>query len=203
MRNAYALLGLAFLIVFGTAYFLMKETAEAPTEIDTSAEATDTNMSLNLTSSAFSDGGVIPSQFTCDGDNVSPPLSVSGVPEGTESLVLVMDDPDIPEQIKASRGITKFNHWVVYNLPSDIIDIPAGYTDGSVGLNSAAAASYTGPCPPADMEPLTHRYIFRIYALSGQLNFIKEPTLDEVEVAAKGSALAHAELTGVYSRAQE
>lgn len=212
MRHAYALLGLAFIIVFGGAYFLFHQSAEAPThtpDVEESIKETN-NMSLTLTSSAFSNGEMIPTQYTCDGDNVSPPLSISNIPEGTISLVLVMDDPDIPQEIKEARGIEKFNHWAIYNLDPNNSQIPAGesvslssYLPGLSGLNSAGSAEYTGPCPPTEYEPTTHRYIFRLYALSGQLNFIKAPTLDEVETAAKGMMIEKAELTGLYSRVKE
>lgn len=197
MRNAYALLGLAFLIVFGGAY-LVFERAEAPSSL----EDNETSMSLTLTSSVFANNQAIPSQYTCDGENINPPLTISGVPEGTESLVLVVDDPDIPEQIKKERGVSKINHWVLYNLPSDTKDIPTNAVLGSGGLNSRGNPGYIGPCPPPDMEPTTHRYIFRLYALSGTLNFVKAPTLDEVEEAAKGMLLEKAELIGIYSRAK-
>ncbi len=196
MRNAYALLGLAFVIVFGGAYLLF-EKAEAPSFLDDN----ETPMSLTLTSSAFLNNAGIPSEYTCDGGNTNPPLTISGVPEGTKSLVLVMDDPDIPEQIKKERGITKFNHWTVYNLPPETEAIAPGAVFHNMGVNGRGTAAYIGPCPPPDMEPLTHRYIFRLYALSGTLNFIKAPTLDDVEEAAKGMMLEKAELIGTYSRA--
>ena len=193
MRNAYALLGLAFLLVFGGAY-LVFERAHAPAELN----KTDSNMQLS--SQAFANNETIPSEYTCDGSNTNPPLTISGVPLEAESLVLVMDDPDIPEEIKQSRGIEKFDHWVLYNLPADTTEIPAGTAAGSAGLNSRGEGAYTGPCPPTEYGPTTHRYIFRLYALSGQLNFIKAPTLDEVEKAAQGSALGTAELIGIYDR---
>lgn len=157
-------------------------------------------MSFTLTSSAFADNEIIPPQYTCDGDNINPPLSINGVPEGTKSLVLVMDDPDIPEEVKVSRGIEKFDHWVIYNLPADAREVEAGASPGSAGINTAGQPSYTGPCPPADMEPREHRYIFRLYAISEELNFIKTPTLDEVEEAVKGMTLDSATLVGRYSR---
>lgn len=205
MRHAYALLGLAFIIVFGSAYFLFHQSAEAPTYTQDTEESKNetSNMSLTLTSSAFSDGEFIPEKYSCDGENVNPPLSISGIPEGTESLVLVMDDPDIPQVFKDARGIDKFDHWVIYNLPADTTDIPAGSVLGQVGHNSRDEASYTGPCPPTEYEPTTHRYVFRLYALSGQLNFIKAPTLDEVEEATKGSVIEQAQLTGLFTRVKE
>lgn len=203
MRNAYAILGVAFIIVFGSAFILYNR-AEAPTTTDAPL-ATNPNiiMALSLTSPAFADGEFIPSAFTCDGENMSPELRIDGVPEGAESLVLVMDDPDIPAEIKAARGIEKFNHWAVYNLSPDTLMIPEGAAVGAGGLNSRGDATYTGPCPPTEYEPTTHRYIFRLYALSGQLNFVTTPTLDEVEAAAAGSMLEKTELVGRYSRVNE
>lgn len=203
MRNAYALLGLAFIIVFGSAY-LLYEYAYAPTMTDTDVTHlpanNNTTMALTLTSPVFADGQSIPVKYTCDGDNTNPPLKISGVPEGTESLVLVMDDPDIPEEVKSSQGIDSFDHWVVYNIPADTTEIEEGAQVGTPGLNSTDAAAYTGPCPPPQHEPTEHRYIFRLYAVSGSLNFIKAPTLRDVEEAAKGMMLEKAELTGVYDR---
>jgi hypothetical protein len=149
-----------------------------------------------LASPAFNDGGLIPPQFTCDGDNVSPEITISGVPEGTQSLVLVMDDPDIPDSVKQARGILKFDHWAVYNIPPETGTIPEGVQVGSIGRNTRGDSAYTGPCPP-DRE---HRYIFRLYALSGTLNFIQQPTLDEIESAARGMTLTSTTLIGRYNR---
>ncbi|MBX2866944.1 YbhB/YbcL family Raf kinase inhibitor-like protein [Candidatus Kaiserbacteria bacterium] len=152
---------------------------------------------MELASPAFEHNGTIPSQYTCDGDRLAPPpLEVSSLPEGTGSLVLVMDDPDIPQEVKDSRGIEKFDHWALYNLPAK-----EGVINGGVsGLNGAGETGYRGPCPPPEYEPTEHRYVFRIYAVSGTLNFIKTPTLDEVETAAKGMMLDSAELIGRYER---
>ena len=204
VKNSYALLGLSFLIVFGGAYILLSQKVLAPSE-EVLEDNVDESMAMALTSSAFGDGELIPSKYTCDGENISPPLSIEGVPEGTESLVLVMDDSDIPEEIKQSRGIEKFDHWAVYNLsadttelPENLIGVPAGL--GAWGKNSSGKSVYTGPCPPSEYEPTEHRYIFRLYALSGQLNFIQEPTLDEIEKAAQKLMLEQTELLGRYDR---
>ncbi|MCB9810826.1 MAG: YbhB/YbcL family Raf kinase inhibitor-like protein [Candidatus Nomurabacteria bacterium] len=153
-------------------------------------------MALTLTSPAFADGGSIPARYTCDGENVNPELHISGVPEGTKSLVLVMDDPDIPDSVKESRGIEKFDHWVLYNIPPDTTVIKEGEMVGSEGLSSRGEVGYVGSCPP-DRE---HRYFFRLYALPDIVNFIKVPTLDEVEVIAKESAIESAVLMGKYER---
>lgn len=196
MRNAYALLGLSFLVVFVGAYLLINR-ADAPTQLEVNQSET---MSLSLSSDAFADGARIPAKYTCDGENINPSLKISNIPEGTKSFVLVMDDPDIPQAIKESRGIEKFNHWVLYNIPSDVTAIGEGAAVGSAGQNSAGDTTYRGPCPPPDMEPPEHRYVFRLYALPNELNFVKTPTLDEVETAAMSSATESAVLTGLYRR---
>lgn len=194
-RHAFMLLGLMTMIVFIGGFFALSKKAEAPVEEPNNA----TSMSLTLTSPAFVDGGTIPSRFTCDGDNINPELTIGGVPKEADALVLVMDDPDIPESVKQARGIEVFDHWVLYNLPSTMTVIPEGSVRGALGsegLNSVGKSGYIGPCPP-DRE---HRYIFRLYAIKGTLNFVKTPTLKEVEDAAKGMSLAETTLTGRYER---
>lgn len=212
MRHAFTLLGIMTLIVFGGAYVAFHDRVEAPTaetvpvltreeteEPTLPVSETKTPMKLRLTSPAFTENGNIPSQYTCDGENVNPELHISGVPEGTQSLVLVMDDPDIPDFVKKERGIEKFDHWAVYNIAPGTTVIKTGEVIGSGGLNSRGGTGYIGACPP-DRE---HRYIFRLYALSGTLNFIKTPTLDDLETASKGMMLETATLIGRYERVQK
>jgi len=186
-----------FIIVFVGVYLSSRE-AQAPTFLVENNQ--NNSMSLSLTSLAFATGEFIPRKYTCDALNINPPLTISDLPKETKSLVLVMDDPDIPAEIKASRGIKKFDHWVVYNLPPDATEIPEGSGLGTEGSNSRGEAAYTGPCPPTEFEPTTHRYIFRLYALSDSLSFEKVPTLDEVEMAAQAKTIEKAELIGLYSR---
>ncbi len=191
------------LVAYGLYAFLKPSPSVPKTEPPAlvTANAT-TSMRLTLSSPAFENDGTIPAKYTCDGDNVSPPLVISGVPEGTRSLVLVMDDPDIPSEVKQSRGIDKFNHWAVYNIPADTTEIKEGALFGTVAVNSAGNSAYTGPCPPTQYQPTEHRYVFRLYATKGTLNFIKAPTLDEVETAAKGDMLESADLVGRYDRSK-
>jgi Raf kinase inhibitor-like YbhB/YbcL family protein len=154
--------------------------------------------SFKLTSAAFAEGGVIPAKYTCDGDSkLSPPLSISGVPLGAGMLVLVMDDPDVPKELKPD-GI--FDHWVVYAIPPQTKEIPEGGIVGATGLNGAGDSAYTGPCPPPQYEPKEHRYIFTLYAVEGTLNFIKVPTKTDVLTAIQGRILAQTALTGRYAR---
>jgi Raf kinase inhibitor-like YbhB/YbcL family protein len=112
---------------------------------------------------------VIPSKYTCDSDKtLSPPLTISGAPKGTEMFVLVMDDPDVPKQLR-QNGV--FDHWVMYGIPPSTRQISEGGTAGNPGLNSADVAAYTGPCPPGDYQPAEHRYRFTLYAVSTTLNW--------------------------------
>ena len=204
MRPAFTLLGIMTCIVFVGAYIVFHEKAEAPLKedseevapVDTLDNSQSETMTLTLTSPSFTEGGQIPQKYTCDGENINPEIHVSGIPEGTESLVLVMDDPDIPESVKQARGIQKFDHWVLYNIPPQTEVIKEGEPLGTGGLNSRGESVYAGPCPP-DRE---HRYIFRLYALSGALNFIQAPTLDQVEEATRGMMIEKVELIGTYER---
>jgi len=202
MRNAYALLGVGFIIVFGGAFVLF-DTTQVPADVsgEVLLDVTqEKNMGMKLHSTAFTEGGMIPAKYTCSGENIHPPLSFEGVPAGTQSLVLVMDDPDIPQEVQTMMGIEKFNHWVLYNIPADTQVVEEGSEVGSYGLNTKGESSYTGPCPPTEYQPTTHRYVFRLYALPKILEFQTMPTLNEVEDTAKKDSLGSAELIGMYSQ---
>jgi len=147
--------------------------------------------SLSLSSPEFADGGVIPRRYTCDGDDVSPPLSWSGAPADAASLALIMDDPD-------ARG---WVHWVVYDITTSATgSLPAGWAasaDASPqGTNGWGRLGYGGPCPPSG----THRYAFRLVALDRELALPGAPTAREVLDAAAGHILGEASLTGTYRR---
>lgn len=150
-----------------------------------------TAMGLTLTSSAFKPGEQIPEMYGCHSKNISPPLQWRDIPEGTKSLVLIMDDPDAP------KGV--WVHWVLYNIPptinslnENISKLPAGT---QVGFNSWKHKNYGGPCPPSG----THRYFFKLYALDIQLAIKDNPDKSTIEAAIKGHTLASAELMGKYS----
>lgn len=155
-------------------------------------------MALSLTSSAFAPGKKIPSQYTCEGDDLSPPLAFAGVPEGTKSLALIVDDPDAPDP-KAPKLV--WVHWVVYNLPPDSQGLPedasrAGLPKGAVtGVNDWKRTMYGGPCPPIGR----HRYFHKLYALDITLP-AKELSKSALEAAMKGHVLAQAELIGTYQK---
>jgi Raf kinase inhibitor-like YbhB/YbcL family protein len=157
-----------------------------------------TAMALSLTSSAFNQGDNIPSKYTCEGDNVSPPLAIDGVPEGTKSLALLIDDPDAPDP-KAPKRV--WAHWLVYNLPPDTEGLPedasrTGLPKGAVtGLSDRKQASYHGPCPPIGR----HRYFHKLYALDTTLP-AQALTKAQLEAAMKGHVVAQAELMATYQK---
>jgi len=148
-----------------------------------------------LLSSAFTQGGGIPAVYTCDGDDVSPPLRWGLAPEGTACYALLCEDPDAP-------GGT-WVHWVVYDIPGDRTSLPQGVEaaeeleDGTLqGTNSWGRIGYGGPCPPSG----THRYYFRLYALDSRLGLAAGADADGLRHAMEGHILAEAELMGRYSR---
>ena len=153
-------------------------------------------MALTLTSGAFRPNQPIPAHYTCDGEDASPPLTWAGVPAGTRSLALIIDDPDAPDP-KHPRHV--WVHWVLYNLPPDatgLAEAAALPSGAKVGRNDWQRADYGGPCPPIGR----HRYFHKLYALDTVLPDLKHPTKSQLEQAMKGHVLAQAELVGTYER---
>lgn len=147
-----------------------------------------------LTSSAFQQGGEIPSKFTCDDKNINPHLRISGVPSGAKSLVLIVDDPDVPVAVRKDR---MWVHWVVFNIPPTVHEIAEhSRPPGTQGKNTGGTLEYQGPCPP-DRE---HRYFFKLYALDNMLSLKEGATKEEVEKAMAGHILTQTELMGRYER---
>jgi len=153
-------------------------------------------MPFELSSTAFEQGEPIPIKYSCNGEDISPPLAWGDPPEGTQSLAMIMDDPDAP----AGTWV----HWIVFNLPADVRalpeNMPAGMKFGDVaatfGLNSWGRNAYGGPCPPSG----THRYFFKLYALDMTLSLGAEVKKGTVEAAMDGHVLAQTELMGTFSR---
>ena len=158
---------------------------------------------FTLTSSSFAENESIPELFTCDGANISPELHIAGVPTDAVSLVLLVDDPDIPQVFKEQRGIDDFDHWALFNIPVNTVVIPQGGTAGLAGVNGRGEFEYTGPCPPPDLKPSKHRYIFTLYALDIELALSAGATHDEIRDAMEGHILAEATLIGVYDRSKQ
>jgi Raf kinase inhibitor-like YbhB/YbcL family protein len=158
-------------------------------------------MALTITSPAFAAGHEIPSDFTCEGADISPALAWSGAPAGTKSLALIVDDPDAPDP--AAPKMT-WVHWVLYNLPADSRGLPEAVDSGGLppgtreGKNDWKRTGYGGPCPPIGR----HRYFFKLFALDTALPDLKTPTKAELEKAMQGHILEKAELMGVYQKAR-
>ncbi len=150
---------------------------------------------MKLTSSAFSEGALIPVQYTCAGGDFSPPLAWSDLPAGAKSLALIADDPDAP--------IGTWVHWVAFNLPVTGRGLPEGIKDekqlpggGVQGTNSWRRIGYGGPCPPSG----THRYFFKLYALDTILPLDNKAAAKDVQAAIEGHILAEAQLMGRFKR---
>ncbi len=154
---------------------------------------------MELTSTAFQHGERISEKYTCDGDRLlSPPLDISGVPLGAQSLALFVEDPDVP---KALRPGGVFVHWVLFDIPPATSHLGEGAAIGTPGVNTTGGTGYTGPCPPPDYGPATHRYFFKLFALDTVLGLAAGASEEEVEAAMGGRIIATAELVGTYSRA--
>jgi len=164
-----------------------------------SANGKEVNPVMKLTCPSFESQKEIPKKYTCDGEDVSPPLSWSNVPEGTKSFVLIVDDPDAPDP--ANPRMT-WVHWVIYNLPATIASLPEGVQEKDLpkgvlqGLNDWKKPGYGGPCPPIGK----HRYFHKLYALDSVLPDLKQPTKAKLEKAMEGHVLSKAELVGLYQR---
>jgi len=152
-------------------------------------------MEIKVTSRAFQEGGMIPRRYTCDGEDVSPPLAWTGVPEGTKTIALIGDDPDAP--------MGTWVHWVLFNLPANIKElaeaVPADkelLSGAKQGRNDFRRIGYGGPCPPGG----THRYFFRLYALDSVLDLAAGASKADLLKAIQGHVLAEGQLMGKYKR---
>jgi Raf kinase inhibitor-like YbhB/YbcL family protein len=163
------------------------------------AFATEGRKFMELSSSAFVQNAEIPSVHTCEGSDQSPPLAWSGVPAGTQSLVLIVDDPDAPDP--AAPEMT-WVHWVLYNIPPGTTGLPAGVPHTNLppgtreGLNDWRREGYGGPCPPIGR----HRYVHKLVALDTVLPVLKPATKAALEKAMQGHVLAQGELVGYYKK---
>ena len=152
---------------------------------------------MKLASPSFEHSRIIPDKFTCDGPNTSPELVFSVVPAEAKSLVLIMDDPDIPDFVTKKMGVTVWDHWVVFNIPPGTKIIKEGTEPpGTHGKGTGGNLKYNGPCPP-DKE---HRYFFKLYALDTTLNLPEGSTKVQVEQAMEGHIITKAELMGRYTK---
>jgi Raf kinase inhibitor-like YbhB/YbcL family protein len=162
-------------------------------------ETKGAKMNLTLTSTSFTQGGSIPAKYTCEGPDVSPALAWNGVPEGTRSLALIVDDPDAPDP-KAPK--MTWVHWLLYNLPAGTKGLPEGVSEKDLpggtraGVTDYKKTAWGGPCPPIGR----HRYFFKLYALDTVLPDLKNPNKAALEKAMEGHILARTELMGTYEK---
>ena len=154
---------------------------------------------MQLTSSVFSNEGRIPKKYTCEGDDLSPPLQWTDAPQGTKSFALIVDDPDAPDPAKPQ---IVWVHWVLYNIPGETTrldenawrsQLPSGTV---TGINNWEKAEWGGPCPPIGR----HRYFFKLYALDTVLEGLSAPTKKDLESAMGGHILAETQLMGTYQK---
>jgi Raf kinase inhibitor-like YbhB/YbcL family protein len=185
-----------FILLFIFLAFGLSSCGATPTPASAPQEGGQT-MTFELTSSAFGQGETIPVKYTCDGEDISPPLRWSDPPEGTQSFALIADDPDAP--------VGTWVHWVLFNLPAETREVPEQATPpaGSQGpnyvvdgKNSWKRTGYGGPCPPGG----THRYFFKLYALDTMLDLAAGATKEQLLQAMEGHILGQAEVMGTYSR---
>jgi len=156
-------------------------------------------MAFTLTSTSFAHGAEIPARHTCEGSDLSPALVWTGVPQGTRSLALIVDDPDAPDP---ARPLRIYVHWVLYDIPATASGLPEGATRAELprgtleGLNDWKRTGYGGPCPPIGR----HRYFHKLYALDVVLPDLNTPSKAALEAAMEGRVLARAELMGTYQK---
>src|SRR5215213_2232028 len=180
-----------------SAVFLLSASLAACSKGD--HRAPEGPMDISLTSPAFAADGAIPAVHTCDGRDLSPALSWSGVPPSARSLALIVDDPDAPDP-QAPK--TTWVHWVVYNIPPAAGGLPEGAGSGALpsgathGRNDWKRTGYGGPCPPVGR----HRYFHKLYALDTVLPDLGRATKQRLEEAMQGHVLAHSELIGTYEK---
>ncbi len=142
---------------------------------------------MKIKSPVFEDNGMIPSKYTCEGGDINPPLIMEDIPEGTQSLALIVDDPDAP--------MGTWVHWVVFNM--DVVDtIEEDSVPGTLGSNDFGRKDYGGPCPPSG----THRYFFKLYALDGRLGLEEGAGKDDLERVMKDHIIEEARIIGLYKK---
>lgn len=144
--------------------------------------------SLTISSTSFTENGLIPVKYTCDGENISPSLHFQNLPKETVSLAIIMHDPDAPK----TGG---FTHWIAWNI-NPVKDIPENFKGGEQGMNEAQKQGYIGPCPPSG----THHYLFKVYALDAILTLNKNSNKTDLEKVMKNHILAKGELIGLYKK---
>lgn len=190
MRKAFAVkwfIVIILILILGGAVFFFGQKKPAEKEVPSESELPKV---MKISSPVFENNSQIPQKYTCDGQDINPPLEIRDIPEGTQSLVLIVDDPDAP--------MGTFLHWLVWNISPETVKIEENsIPEGAIrGRNDFGKENYGGPCPPFG----THRYFFKVYALDKKLDLVAGSKLKEIEEAMKGHILDQAELLGLYQR---
>ena len=185
---------------FSILFLLLPSCGRSPTTESLLSEKNAKGLTISIESPAFTSGGAIPKLYTCDGANVSPPLTWSGIPENAVTLALICEDPDAP------RGT--WTHWLIFDVPANVkelsegvpaqerVTVTTGGETATQGKNDFGKTGYGGPCPPAG----SHRYMFRIYALDTKLGLGPKTTRQDLLRSIKSHVLADGQLMGTYSR---
>jgi hypothetical protein len=188
MKRGWVLaLGLVILAVGAGIFLLTRSQAQAPSTPTKSVGS----KGMEIKSTAFNNNDAIPGRYSCQGEKINPPLTLSGVPQGVASLALVVDDPDAPNGT--------FDHWVMWNLPSSLSEIPENWKPEagvSLGANGVGNSEWTAPCPPSG----THHYHFKLYALDRKLDLAGGSSKSELQKAMEGGTVAQTELVGTYTK---
>jgi Raf kinase inhibitor-like YbhB/YbcL family protein len=192
-KTLLIIIPILIVIVVAVILYLDKQqtknlTINLPEQINSTNQA---KSNMQLTSEAFGHNQEIPGKYTCDGDNISPPLTISGVSERAKSLVLIVDDPDAP----AGDWV----HWTVWNIPVNTIELPENGplpARATEGVTDFGKPGYGGPCPPSG----THRYFFKLYSIGGDLYLDETATKKDIEAAMEDLIIEKAELIGLYQR---
>jgi len=201
MQGKSLLYGLTAIIFLMLAVIITNSQMQAPKDNDNIGSLEQNNSStvisdkyitqslMNITSSVFENNQNIPSKYTCDSENINPPLEIGDIPEETKSLALIVDDPDAPNG--------DWVHWVVFNIPPSTTSIQEGKApEGTEGMTDFERNGWGGPCPPSG----SHRYFFKLYALDMELDLDPSATKAELETAMTGHVLDRTELIGLYQR---
>lgn len=191
MKEKLLILVIIIVVIFGLTAYVNHHTNDQSLPLITNTN-NKISMEINFSSPAFGDNEAIPSEYTCDGNNIIPPLKISGVGADAKSLAIVVDDPDAASVV----GHT-FDHWVIFNIPPDTDMVKEGVQpNGIAGKNGKDELTYTGPCPPNG----THHYHFKLYALDTILGLKEGATKNELEEAMDGHIIGQTQFIGIYTR---
>lgn len=205
LRNLLTVALLSFVAACGKSRESKTDTAAVVTNIGRPTVDTVpvTPMTLNLTSTAFEANGSMPTKYTCEGANISPPLTWAGAPAGmTKSYAIIVEDPDAPDPAKPTRVVS---HWIAYNIPPTTTSLAEnasknGMPAGSAqGLNESKKVGYMGPCPPIGR----HRYFFHVFALNRMLDGLNNPSKADLEKAIQPWIVGTGELIGTYQKTKK